>query len=272
MADAIRDHYKPVGAQDDVAPGDVSAAVALADRFDTLAGCFAVGLAPTGAADPFALRRACIGALRTLLDRGYALPFSELVSLAYEGLAGKKLDLSQVETVAKIEEFATERLRGLVASATSNQVADAVLEGTAEAALKNVVAILGRARALQAVVDAKEPWLEKARTVAKRLSGISREAQPVLHPAAEFAASAKKDDVVLQKLVHDLDATAVGLTTEQAMRAALMAMSQVATELDRIFVETLVNDPNDALTKIRLETLAHGAQSMLRIADFSKLG
>jgi glycyl-tRNA synthetase beta chain len=272
VADAIRDHYKPVGAQDDVAPGDVSAAVALADRLDTLAGCFAVGLAPTGAADPFALRRACIGALRTLLDRGYSLAFSDLVGLAYDGFEGKKLDLSRIETVTKIEEFATERLRGLVASATSNQVADAVLEGTAEAALKNVVAILARARALQAVVDAKEPWLDKARIVAKRLSGISREAQPSLHTAAEFRASAKKDDAVIQKLVHDLNETAVGLTSEQAMRSALMAMSQVATELDRIFVETLVNDPNDPLTRIRLETLAHGAQSMLRIADFSKLG
>src|ERR1019366_5415412 len=131
VADAIRDHYKPVGAQDDVAQDDVSATVALADRFDTLAGCFAVGLAPTGAADPFALRRACIGALRTLLDRGYTLAFSELVGLAYDGVVGKKLDLSRVETVAKIEDFATERLRGLVASATSNQVAHAVLEGTA---------------------------------------------------------------------------------------------------------------------------------------------
>jgi glycyl-tRNA synthetase beta chain len=272
VADAIRDHYKPVGAQDDVAAGDVSAAIALADRFDTLTGCFAVGLAPTGAADPFALRRACIGALRTLLDRGYTLAFSELVALAYGGFEGKKLDLSHIETVAKIEEFATERLRGLVASATSSQAADAVLVGTAEAALKNVGAVLARAKALQAVVDAKEPWLEKARTVAKRLSGISREAQPVLHPAAAFAASAKKDDAVLQKLVHDLDAIATGLTTEQAMRTALMAMGPVATELDRIFVETLVNDPADALTKLRLETLAHGAQSMLRIADFSKLG
>jgi glycyl-tRNA synthetase beta chain len=274
VADAIRDHYRPVGAQDDVAPGDVSAVVALADRLDTLAGCFAVGLAPTGAADPFALRRACIGALRTLLDRGYALAFSDLVTLAYDGLVddGKKLDLSQVETVAKIEEFATERLRGLIAAATSHQVADAVLEGTAEAALKNAGAVLGRALALQAVVDAKEPWLAKAKTVAKRLSGISRESQPALHTAHEFKASAKKDDVVIQKLVHDLNETAVGLTTEQAMRSALMAMSQVATELDRIFLETLVNDPSDPLTKIRLETLAHGAQSMLRIADFSKLG
>jgi glycyl-tRNA synthetase beta chain len=274
VADAIRDHYRPVGAQDDVAPGDVSAAVALADRLDTLAGCFAVGLAPTGAADPFALRRACIGALRTLLDRGYALDLSELVGLAYDGLSddGKKLDLSRVETAAKIEEFATERLRGLIAGATSNPVADAVLEGTAEAALKNVGAVLGRALALQAVVDAGEPWLAKAKTVAKRLSGISRESQPALHAAHEFEASAKKDDVVIQKLVHDLNETAVGLTSEHAMRSALMAMSQVATELDRIFLETLVNDPGDPLTKIRLETLAHGAQSMLRIADFSKLG
>ncbi|HEY8038994.1 MAG TPA: glycine--tRNA ligase subunit beta [Polyangiaceae bacterium] len=272
VADAIRDHYRPVGAQDDVAPDDVSAAIALADRFDTLAGCFAVGLAPTGAADPFALRRACIAVLRTLLDRGYAsLPFSETVGLAYDGLEGKKLDLSRIEAVAKIEEFATERLRGLVASATSNPVAEAVMAGYQEAALKNVVAVLARAVALQAVVDAKEPWLEKAKIVAKRLAGISREAQPVLHPAADFAGSKKPDDAVIQKLVADLDRTIVGLTTEQAMRDALMRMSEVATELDRIFVETLVNDPGDALTKVRLETLAHGAQSMLRIADFSKL-
>jgi glycyl-tRNA synthetase beta chain len=272
VADAIRDHYKPVGATDDVAPDAVSATIALADRFDTLAGCFAVGLAPTGAADPFALRRACIGALRTLLDRGYALSFDAMVGLAYDGLEGKKLDLSRVETVAKIEEFATERLRGLIASATSSQVADAVLAASGEASLQNVVAVLARAQALQAVVNAKEPWLDRAKLVAKRLAGISREAQPVLHAADAFAASAKKDDAVIQKLVQDLDANTRGLATEQAVRSALMTMGPVATELDRIFVETLVNDPADPLTRIRLETLAHGAQSMLRIADFSKLG
>jgi glycyl-tRNA synthetase beta chain len=273
VADAIRDHYKPVGAHDDVAPGDVSAIVALADRVDTLAGCFAVGLAPTGAADPFALRRACIGVLRTILDRGYAtLALPELVGLAYDGIEGKKLDLSQVETIAKIEEFATERLRGLLAGATSNQVADAVLSGSGLSAVNQVVAVMARARALQAVVDAKEPWLDKAKIVAKRLAGISREAKPVMHDVGAFSGSKKKDDTVIQKLVRDLADTAAGLTTEQAMRAALMTMGQVATELDRIFVETLVNDPDDALTTIRLETLAHGAQSMVRIADFSKLG
>ena len=272
VADALRDHYKPVGAQDDVAPHDVSAILALADRFDTLAGCFAIGLAPTGAADPFALRRNCIAALRTILDRGYAaIDFSDIISQAYDGLVGKKLDLSKIETVGRLEEFATERLRGLLATATSNAVADAVVAGSGPAALRSAVAVLARARALQAVVDAKEPWLEKANIVAKRLSGISREAQPVLHEGVEFRLSTKRDDAVIQRLVHELHAIAGGLSTEQAMRGALLAMGALATELDRIFVETLVNDPGDPLTPIRLETLAHGALSMLRIADFSKL-
>jgi glycyl-tRNA synthetase beta chain len=272
VADAIRDHYRPLGAQDAVAPSDVSAALALADRFDTLAGCFAVGLAPTGAADPFALRRACIAVLRTLMDRGYAsIDFSAVVQQAYSGFAGKKLDLSEVETVAKLEEFATERLRGLIAGATSAAVADAILAASGPAVLRDVVATLARARALHAVVEASEPWLDKARTVAKRLAGISREAQPTLHAPDAFQGSAKKDDLVIVKLVSELDVATQALKTEGAVRDALMSMGQVATTLDRIFVETLVNDPADAFTRPRLETLAHGAHSMLRIADFSRL-
>jgi glycyl-tRNA synthetase beta chain len=272
VADAIRDHYKPVGAQDDVAQDDVAAMVALADRFDTLAGCFAVGLAPTGAADPFALRRACIGALRTLIDRGYsAVAFSTVVGLAYDGYGGTLLDLSREETIAKLDEFATERLRGLLGSSTSGSVADAVLAGSGPAALQNVVAAAARARVLQSVVDAKESWLDKAKVIAKRLGGISREARPQLHPLAAFERSPKADDRAIQKLVQALDAATQTLTSEDAVREALMSMERVATELDRIFLETLVNDPNDPFTPKRLETLAFGAQSMLRIADFSRL-
>jgi glycyl-tRNA synthetase beta chain len=272
VADAIRDHYRPLGAQDDVAQGDVAATVALADRLDTLAGCFAVGLAPTGAADPFALRRACIGALRTLLDRGYAkLSFAELVGAAYDGLGSVKLDLERPVAVTKIEEFAVERLRGLVASATTTAVADAVLAADGPAALRNVVATMARARALKAVVDAREPWLDKARTVAKRLAGISREATPKLHAAGAFQGSAKNDDVAIEGLVRELNSATENLGTEKGVRDALMSMERVALELDRIFIETLVNDPADAFTAVRLETLAHGARSMLRIADFSRL-
>jgi len=272
VAVAIRDHYKPAGAHDDVPDDDVSAVIALADRFDTLAGCFAVGLAPSGAADPFALRRACIGVLRILGDRGYAdAEFYELAGQAYDGFSGFNLDLSRIETVARLEEFATERLRGLLAASSSTPVADAVIASSGPAALRNVAAAVARTRVLQSVVDAEQPWLGKAKTVAKRLAGISREAHPRIHSLSSFEGSAKQDDRAIVQLVQSLDRATLGLTSEEAVRGALMSMEHVATELDRIFVETLVNDQQDPFTQRRLETLAYGAKSMLRIADFSKL-
>ena len=114
VADVIRDHYRPKGGSDDTAAAPAGALVALADRLDTLAGCFAIGLSPTGAADPYALRRACLGALRTVLDRGWALPLDAAFGAAFDGLDGIKLDLSRAELVKKLVEFTTERLRGLL--------------------------------------------------------------------------------------------------------------------------------------------------------------
>jgi glycyl-tRNA synthetase beta subunit len=85
VADVILQHYQPKGASDTVAPSDAGALVAMADRLDTLAGCFAIGLTPTGAADPYSLRRACLGVLRTLLDRGIDLRLSDAFRHAYDG-------------------------------------------------------------------------------------------------------------------------------------------------------------------------------------------
>src|SRR6185437_9848740 len=113
-----------------------------------------------------------------------------------------------------------ERFRGLLASATSGAVADAVLAADAKGALRDAVATQARARALKAVVDANEPWLDKARIVAKRLAGISKEAQPKLHDASSFAGSAKKDDAAIQGLVRELDAAtnSLGMGTEKGVR------------------------------------------------------
>ena len=203
VADAIRDHYKPAGASDDVSPGDVGAIVGLADRLDTLVGCFGVGLAPTGTADPFALRRACIGVLRTLLEKGgrYArLTVSEMLGAAYDSYAGatKKLEEGKMETVAKVEGFTADRLRGLLASETSNAVADAVMAGHNQvehdhrSATEYPVFTRMKALVLRDAVQAQPPWLEKARTVAKRLSGISKEHHPHFHPREAFTKSRRR--------------------------------------------------------------------------------
>ncbi|WP_416464127.1 glycine--tRNA ligase subunit beta [Sphingomonas sp. VDB2] len=75
VADAIRDHYKPVGQGDDVPAAPVTVAVSLADKLDTLFGFFAIGEGPTGSRDPFALRRAAIGVIQLLVQNNLRLPY-----------------------------------------------------------------------------------------------------------------------------------------------------------------------------------------------------
>ena len=200
--------------------------------FDTLAGCFAVGLAPTGAADPFALRRACIGALRTLLDRGY----DKLVVRGADRRGVRRprgqeaRPVARSTTVAKIEEFADrapprpprerdERRRGRRGARGRRAAARSATWWRRSLAR-------GRSRPWS---TRSEPWLDKARIVAKRLAGISREAQPKLHAAGAFQGSAKTDDVAIQGLVRELNAATENLATEKGVRDALMSMERVAT-------------------------------------------
>lgn len=271
VADAVRDHYCPIGADGAIAASDVARVVAAADRLDTLVACFAVGLQPTGTADPYALRRACIGLLRTMLEsdeRWSRIDLAAFVGHAHDRVAGGvKVDLAKDACTKKVLDFATDRLRGLVAARTSNAVADAVLAGDSSAARPR--AAMAKAEALFETVQQKAAWLERARTVAKRLSGISKEHAPALHADAAFT---KPSDHTIAAVVRDLDAKTGTLETAHDVRGALFAMADVAERVDRIFEETLVNDPNDAVTKQRLELLSHGARCMLRIADFAKLG
>jgi glycyl-tRNA synthetase beta chain len=279
VADAIRDHYAPVGADGPVATDDVARIVAIADRIDTLVGGFAVGLQPTGTADPFALRRACIGVLRTFIEDAPApwarVHLGDLVAFSHGLFSDKKLDQTAEQTGAALEAFATERLRGLIESRTSRPAAAAVLAGFAWIAGKRVAPVhhpafaLAKARALQRTLDEKAPWLEKARTVGKRLSGISKEATPELVARAVFT---KETDAAIVDVIEALEEKTRDLATEHAVAEALFTMGELAEQVDRIFVETLVNDPADAKTPERLRLLSYGASCMLRIADFTKLG
>ncbi len=85
VANAVRDHYKPVGPSDAVPDAPVSIALALADKFDVLAGFFAIGEKPTGSGDPYALRRAALGIIRLLLNSGVRLPLTEVLGSAVHG-------------------------------------------------------------------------------------------------------------------------------------------------------------------------------------------
>lgn len=278
VSHAIAEHYKPLGAEGALPDGLVASLVAMADRLDTLVGCFAAGLEPTGAADPYALRRNDIALLRFFieelpsLDAKAALAISALdlgtlFGLAYDGFAGVKLDLDREATVNKLLGFSYDRLRNLLAQRTSSQAADVALAGSPQEHARRPALAAAKARAVHSAQG--EAWLPKAKLVAKRLAGISKDAKPVLHPSETFS---REEDARIVRLVHALDEETRSLTDAESVRRGLRSAEHAATELDAIFEGMLVNDPADARTPQRLELLSFGASCMLRLGDFTKLG
>jgi glycyl-tRNA synthetase beta chain len=108
VADAIRDHYKPMGPSDAVPTSKVSIAVALADKLDQLVGFFANDLKPTGSADPFALRRAALGLIRIVLDENVRLPLMPVLVPLY----GKHLGASMLRDAEADDPISAEVLLG----------------------------------------------------------------------------------------------------------------------------------------------------------------
>ena len=113
VADAIADHYRPVGASDRAPTAPASVALALADKLDVIAGCFSLGLLPTGSQDPYALRRNALGVLLILTENDLRLDLGELVGVAAAALEaqGPKLSGKQLKMpAAQVMEFFRDRL------------------------------------------------------------------------------------------------------------------------------------------------------------------
>lgn len=129
VANAIRDHYKPVGPSDAVPTSKVSIAVALADKLDQLIGFFLIGEKPTGSGDPFALRRAALGLIRMVMDGGLRLPFTSFwfdafIALEVRILFTKERDAlttAEQSLIGKGFEKAVQTIREAVAAITDSR-------------------------------------------------------------------------------------------------------------------------------------------------------
>src|SRR5476649_1766708 len=113
VADAVRDHYKPVGPSDIVPKEKISIAVALADKLDALTGFFAAGEKPTGSGDPFALRRAALGVIRIILENDdLRLPLTTLIPMARRAGGASALEANKLDSVIiELAAFFEDRFR-----------------------------------------------------------------------------------------------------------------------------------------------------------------
>jgi glycyl-tRNA synthetase beta chain len=262
VARAIFTHYLPRHADDDLPEDLVGAVVGLADRLDTICGLFGVGLSPTGAADPYGLRRHALAVIRILRRHRLHLDLSEAVWHSLE-LLKNVISRTPEETALEVLDFLQTRLMHLLlGEGYEHETVAAVLA----AGGRDVVEAADKVKALEEV--RKSPEFPALAVAFKRVINISLGAEPA-------AASALLFEHPEEKLLFE----AAGLMeteVEEALNrrdyaAACQALSRLKGPVDSFFDKVLVMAEDPKLRQNRLALLARISRTFLKMADFSKI-
>ena len=278
VATAVRWHYHPVSVEEGSAPAHdfadaptsrVFAAVSVADKLDTLAGYFGIGLAPTGSSDPFGLRRAGQGAIRALLDfwpdpPGKPRPsLRRLAAAAAEGY-GERRKAMKAEAGRELEEFLLDRLRFVLsARGFAADEIDAVLAARDPDALDDPREAMERLRALHRVrLEATEDFDHLAMAF-KRARNILSGQPPATVDRALLGEPAERE-------LHEAVARLAG--ADGGYEARLRSLATLRGPVDRFFDDVMVMAEDPKVRANRLGLLQQAVSLFYRIADISKLG
>ncbi len=264
IAEAIEDHYRPIGASEEMPRGDAGALVGLADRLHQLAGILGVGEKATGAADPFGLRRAAIGVLRLVQGRGYHLSLGAAVDAALASLSGKlKADAGAVK--AQVLDF----LRGRVKALWSDEFDTDLVEAVLSAGFDDV---LDARRRLEALAEIKRRADFVPLAVAfKRVANIQEKAQG--QGAAEVDPALLRDDAErhLASELARVESDVAGLRGRRDYPGVLRAVAELKPSVDRFFDDVLVMAEDPQLRSNRLALMRRVAGLFADVADFRKI-
>lgn len=267
VALAIQEHYRPQGAGDALPLSALGRLVALADKIDTLVGCFGIGLTPTGTKDPFGLRRAALGVIRMILDgSGLSLGLREIFLLAHGGYAAGVLERDAKSTTDGVLEFIQGRLEVHLRHRYSHDLIDAVQA----VRLDDLTDVAARVEALHGFKSREAFGALVAAN--KRIANLLGKA-----PAAEIGGMVdperlgqEAEAALFVALNRTLTATE-SLLIEKRYDATLEILAALRAPIDRFFEDLLVMDPDEGIRRNRLALLGAIRAIFGQIADFSKL-
>ena len=270
IADAIKAHYQPQGPSDDVPTATVSAAVALADKLDTLVGFWAIDEKPTGSKDPFALRRAALGVIRILMETQTRLALKVVVSQAGS-------ILGQEANIDDLLAFFADRLKvHLKDEGLRHDVIDAVFALGDD----DLVRVTHKARALQAFLTSEDGAALVAgyKRAANILKAEEKKDGVVYDGAPETEYLANAPEVAERDLVSALDTAADAAKTAvdaEDFTAAMAALAKLRAPVDSFFDAVVVNvtegENADMLRRNRLLLLSRIRAAVRNVADFDRL-
>ena len=262
VAVALNEQYMPRFAGDELPKSLVASAVALADKFDTLTGIFGIGQAPKGSADPFALRRAALGALRIIVEKNLPLDLEDLVRKS-AALFGDKLTNQNV--VADVVDFMLGRFRAWYQD-----------EGIA---VDVIQAVLARRPTRPADFDARVRAVSHFRTLdsAEALAAANKRVSNILAKAdaaigeINLSACVEPAEKALAEAVLALRTEVQPLIAQGDYTAVLDKLANLRSTVDAFFADVMVNAEDPALRQNRLAILNTLQGLFLQVADISVL-
>jgi len=265
VAHAIEQHYWPITSESKLPESVEAALVAVADKIDTLAANFSVGLIPSGSADPYGLRRAAVGVIRILSDRRWNISISQLIDAAFSHLAS-----GEAKGKKELSDFFNQRFSGWFGSQgfRADEI-DAVLTSNGVS-----VSQLGdKLRALKSVRGM--PEFASIAIAIKRARNVITQAKEkgLLPENPSIDLSEIKGDVektLLDAVSSIRPAFASDVESGQYL-GAIMRLPNLAEPIDAFFAGVMVMDPDEELRSQRLRVLMQVKQLFDALADFSKL-
>ncbi|MES3095349.1 glycine--tRNA ligase subunit beta [Sphingomonas aerolata] len=264
VAAAIRDHYKPVGQGDDVPTDPVTVAVSLADKLDTLFSFFAVELFPTGSKDPFALRRAALGVLRTIQTANLKFKI-DAAARAWSGEENAALGIV-------LSDFLHDRLGVQLREAGIRYDYVQASTGWGTGSDDRIDRVEARAKALANFISTEDG--KNLLAGYKRAANILKKEAPSTPPlrAGEREQYAPEPaEAALQSALDAAEPRATAAIAGEDFAAAMAALASLRAPIDAFFDSVIVNDPDPAKRSARLALLERIRAAVHNVADFSKI-
>lgn len=266
-ADAIAEQYLPAGPDTPVPSTALGALLSMADKADTLVGCFGLGNIPTGAADPFALRRCALGIARIIIEKGYRISVEDLFAMAqslYREDIRWKLDKD--EALAKLNDFFAGRVKNYFLTQGNDTL---LVEAVMNAGCSDVWAASRRLAAL--VVESGKPgFADNARTF-KRVANILRKQGDGTECAFRRDLLEEEPEKALADALDAMTARFDELWAQDRFDELLALMDGVRPTVDAFFDGVMVMAEDARIRANRLGLLQVLLSRMGRLADFSAL-
>ena len=270
VANAIAQHYSPLGPQDAAPTAPISVVVALADKIDSLAGFFAIDEKPTGSKDPFALRRAALGVIRIILENKLRLPLLKVFKQSLDTYGD--IVKGDAQKIARdILDFFADRLKVHLRDAgVRHDYVNAVFALGGE---DDLVRLMARVEALAAFLATDDG--ANLLVAYRRAANILRIEEK--KDNTSYSGDVAEDQLGAAEAAQLLSAlNAVGVESQAALEkedfvSAMQSLAQLRKPVDAFFDKVTVNTDDAAQRVARLKLLARIAAAMNRVADFGKI-